>query len=183
MRARPSGATVVVAALALTLALAAASLASSARSHDQGGEEEVFRLVASGALRIADSRGNAAILSAPALAPGAAVVGKLTIRNRGAPARLLLSRRHLVEMPGPSGTSLIKALRLKIQDATPGSRKIVYSGPLGSMPTLHLGLLPARSWRRYRFLARLPEPGFVDNGLAGSRLRFDYGWRLKPTRR
>jgi len=182
MRARPSGATLVVAALALALALAVAALAWGERRQGGGGQEGL-RLSAAGALRIADSRGEAAILSAPALAPGAAVGGKLTIRNRGAAARLLLSRRHLVEMPGAGGTHLTKALRLKIRDATPGMRKIVYSGPLATMPTLHLGLLPAGAWRRYRFLAKLPEPGSIDNSLAGSQLSFDYRWRLRPTRR
>jgi len=182
MRARPGGATVVVAALALTLALAAAALAWGGRRQGLSGREGL-KASAAGALRIADSRGEAAILSAAALSPGAAVVGKLTIRNRGAAARLLLSRRHLVEVPGAGGTSLAKALRLQIRDATPGTREVVYSGALGSMPTLHLGLLPAGAWRRYRFLARLPEPSFVDNSLAGSQVRFDYRWRLKPTRR
>jgi hypothetical protein len=182
MQARPSGATVVVAALVLTLALAAVALAWGEGRHGLSGQEGL-RVSAAGALRIADSRGEAAILSAPALSPGAAVVGKLTIRNRGAAARLLLSRRHLVEVPGAGGTSLTKTLRLKIRDATPGSRKIVYSGGLASMPTLHLGLLPAGAWRRYRFLAKLPEPGLVDNSLAGSQVRFDYRWRLSPTRR
>jgi hypothetical protein len=182
MRIRPGGPTAVMAALVLTLALAVAALARSERRHDHG-EEEAFRLAASGALRIADSRGDAAILNASALAPGASVAGELTIRNRGATARLVLSRRHLVEMPGAGGATPAKALRLKIREITPGSRRIVYSGLLATMPTLHLGPLPARAWRRYRFLAKLPEPGFVDNGLAGSRLRFDYRWRLKPARR
>jgi hypothetical protein len=170
---------VVVASLALALALAVAGLAWS-QSRQALGYEKGLALSAAGALRIADSRGEGAILSTSALAPGAAVGGRLTIRNRGAAARLVLSRRHLVEVPGAGGTSLAKALRLKIRDATPGSRKIVYSGALATMPTLHLGLLPAGSWRRYRFFARLPEPGVVDSGLMGSRLRFDYHWKLRP---
>jgi hypothetical protein len=180
MRARPSGGTVVAAALVLALALAAAAVARSQPKLEDA-HPVTARAAATGALRIADSRQEAAILRAPALAPGAAVAGELTIRNRGAAARLLLSRHHLVEMPGAGGTYLTKALRLKIRDATPGSRKIVYFGPLAAMPTLHLGLLPAGASRRYRFLAKLPEPGFVDNSLAGSQVRFDYRWQLKPT--
>jgi hypothetical protein len=54
----------------------------------------------------------------------------------------------------------------------------VYAGPLAAMPTLRLGLLPAGESRRYRFLAFLPEPALLDNSLMGSRLRFDYRWRL-----
>lgn len=47
------------------------------------------------------------------------------------------------------------------------------------MPTLRLGFLPSGAQRRYRFVARLPEPGFVDDGLMGARVRFDYRWQLR----
>jgi hypothetical protein len=47
------------------------------------------------------------------------------------------------------------------------------------MRTLRLGLLATGAERRYRFVASLPEPGFVDNSLMGARVRFDYRWRLR----
>jgi len=50
------------------------------------------------------------------------------------------------------------------------------------MPPLHLGLLPPGAKRRYRFVAVLPEPGFVDLALMGSRVRFDYRWQIRPGR-
>jgi hypothetical protein len=169
---------VVLASLALTLALAVTALAwSEGRAeprHDAG-----LRLSAAGALRIGDSRGGGAILTAPALAPGSSVGGRVTIRNRGAAARLLLSRAHLLERPGADDASLARALRLRIHNVTPGSRTLVYHGALAAMPTLHLGLLSSGARRDYRFVVRLPETGFVENGLAGSRVRFDYRWQLR----
>jgi hypothetical protein len=177
MGARPGGATVVGAALVLMLALAVAALGASQPRLDQGRSTEV-RVSADGALRIADSRGEAAILRAPALAPGGTTVGGLTIQNLGPSARLVLSRDRLVETPGLGGASLVEALRLRIRLVDGGAGRTMYAGPLASMPTLRLGLLAADESRHYRFLAFLPEPGLLDNSLMGSRLRFDYRWHL-----
>jgi len=178
MRAQPSRATVVAAVLALTLALAAAALARSGPRLAENRPVEVSSS-ATGALRIADSRGEAAILRAPALPPGGSVVGTVTIQNRGAPARLELSQGRLAQTLGPGGASLAAAVRLRIRELTLGSRTLVYDGALAAMPTLHLGPLATGAERRYRFAASLPEPGFVDNGLMGARIRFDYRWRLR----
>jgi hypothetical protein len=174
----PGHATVVAAALALTLALAAAALAWS---EPQVGDNRPLgvRTSATGALRIADSRGEAAILEAPALRTGGRVEGSVTIENLGAPASLELSRRGLTERLGAGGASLAGALRLRIRDLTVGAGALVYRGSLVTMPTLRLGFLATGAQRRYRFVARLPEPGFVDNGLMGARVRFDYRWRLR----
>jgi hypothetical protein len=177
MRARPGGATVVAAALVLALALAAAALARSNMGlesrHPLGGRAE-----ATGALRIADSRGGNAILSGPPLGPGGKVVGMLTVENLGATAQLKLSRRHLVETLASGGDPLATALRLRVRDLAADGDGLVYHGALAAMPTLRLGLLPAGESRRYRFLAFLPEPGLLDNGLMGSRIRFDFRWHL-----
>jgi hypothetical protein len=177
MCGRPGRATAVAAGLALTLALAAAALAWSEPKLGSGRPASVGAS-ATGALRIANSRGEAAVLKAPNLAPGASVVGSLTIHNLGAAAHLVLLRRHLVETLGPAGASLAAALRLRIRELTAGSRTPVYHGALAAMPTLRLGRLPAGASRRFRFVAFLPGPGFVDNGLMGSQIRFDYRWRL-----
>jgi hypothetical protein len=178
MRARPGRATVVAVALAQTLVLVAAALAWS---QPQLGDNQPLGVEASagGALRIADSRGEAAILEAPALRPGGRVAGSLTIENLGAPAGLELSRSHLTERLGAGGASLAGVLRLRVRDLTVGAGKLVYSGGLVAMPTLHLGSLTTGEQRHYRLVARLPEPGLVDNGLMGSRVRFDYRWHLR----
>jgi len=174
----PGRATVAAAVLALVLALAAAALA---QTQPRLAENQPLELgaAATGAMRIADSRGEGAILRARALPPGGSVTGTLTIENLGAPGRLEFSRRQLVEAPGFSGASLAGALRLSVRELAVGAQPLVYRGLLTAMPTLRLGLLPAGAERRYRFVARLPEPGFVDNSLMGSRLRFDYRWRLR----
>jgi hypothetical protein len=178
MPARPGAATVAAAALSLTLALVAAALAWS-QPRIGGGRPLGVSASSAGALRIADSRDEAAILEAPALRPGGSVAGSLTIENLGAPARLILSRRRLVETPDNGGASLADALRLRIHELTVGSQELVYHGSLAAMPTLFLGSLPGGARHRYRFVARLPEPGLVDNGLMGSRVRFDYRWQLR----
>ena len=178
MRAPPGRTTVLAVAVMLTLSLVAAALAWS---QPQLADNRPLGVgaAAGGALRIADSRGEAAILEAPALAPGAAVSGNLTIENLGAPASLELSRGHLTERLGTGGASLARVLRLRIRDLTDGTGKFVYRGALAAMPTLHLGFLPAGESRRYRFVARLPELGLVDNSLMGARVSFDYRWRLR----
>jgi hypothetical protein len=76
------------------------------------------------------------------------------------------------------GASLAEALRLRIRHVDGGGGRTVYAGLLAAMPTLRLGPLPADESRHYRFVAFLPEAGLLDNGLMGSRLRFDYRWRL-----
>jgi hypothetical protein len=177
MGLRPGGATVVAAALVLTLALVVAALAASQPKLDEARPADVAA-TATGALRIADSRGEGAILKVPALAPGATAVGGLTIQNLGPSARLVLSRSRLVETLGVGGASLAEALRLRIRDVDGGNGRTVYAGLLAAMPTLRLGSLSADESRRYRFIAFLPEPGLLDNGLMGSRLRFDYRWHL-----
>jgi hypothetical protein len=177
MRMRPGGATVAAAVLVLMLALAAVALAGS-RSGLEDRHPAVGRATAAGALRIADSRSGAAILKAPALGPGHGVVGVLTIENLGAAASLTLSRRHTVEVLGPDGGSPAAALRLRVRDLSADPDTLVYRGGLTAMPTLQLGVLDPGAKRRYRFAASLPEPGFVDNGLMGAQVSFDYRWHL-----
>lgn len=175
---RPGGRTVLATGLVLALALAAAALAWSDPRVGLGGRAPLG-ISPTGALRIADSRGEAAILEAPALAPGAAAVGQVTVRNLGVDGNLVLSRPRLAETPGAAGTALAPLLRLRIRELTGDRGELVYAGALATMPKLHLGPLPAGESRRYRFAARFPEPGLVDNGLMGARVRFDYRWHLR----
>jgi hypothetical protein len=167
----------VAASLVVTLALAAAALAWAAGEPRRPGAR-ALATAASGQMRVTTSRGGAAVLSAAALAPGGEVEGAVTIHNRGHTGSLLLRARNLSERPGPEGGSLGSALHLAVTDVTAGSEATVYSGPLTTMPTLRLGLLPGGTKRRYRFTASLPEPGIVDNALAAAAIDFDYSWKL-----
>lgn len=178
MPVRPGARTIAAAALALTLVLVATALAWSDPGRGSDGRGPLG-ISARGAMRIADSRGEKAILRAAALAPGASVAGVVKIENLGSVGRLVLSRSRLLGTPGAGGAALAPALRLRIRDLGDGRDPVVYAGPLAAMPTLHLGRLPAGESRRYRFVARLPDPDFVDDGLMGARVRFDCRWHLR----
>jgi hypothetical protein len=177
----PSRATIATVCLAWALALASAAVAWMAPNPKQGGEGR-RNLSASGAMSVDNSRAEAAILKPSALAPGGRAVGKVTIRNNGDPGYLVLSRRNLVERSGANGASLGDVLELTVRSIAAEAETVVYSGRLTAMPTLRLGRVPAAAKRRFRFVARLPEPGGVDNALMGSKVRFDYRWRLTPHR-
>lgn len=183
MRSGPSQATIAAAGFVLALSLMGTALAGwTPREGRVRGSDQRISAAATGAMRIDNSRGGGAILRAPALAPGHHAVGKVAIGNRGEAGYLVLSRQRLVARPGAGDALLGGALRLAIRNLTPGARTLVYSGRLAAMPPLRLGLLPAGATRRYRFVVSLPEPGFVDLSLMGSRVRFDYRWQVRPKR-
>lgn len=178
MWGEPTRATLVAAWLVLALTLATAALARVQPEWAYGGREVAF--ATSGALRIEDSRRGAAVFDVAALAPGEAVVGRVTIANQGDPGYLVLSRQRTIERPGLGGLSLAQALRLTIRNLNPNTHPVVYSGALAAMPPLNLGPLGKTGERRYRFVAYLPEPGLPDNDLMGARVRFDFRWRIRP---
>jgi hypothetical protein len=169
----------VVANVALALLAVAAAAAALPRAPGTGVAAGSLRAgAAAGAMRIEDSRGGRAILRSRALAPGGSVAGAVTIRSHGAGGRLLLSVAHLDATPGAAAGSLAGALRLTIRELTQGSHRPVYSGRLAAMPRLHLGPLAAGARRRYRFVVRLPAT-LVGESAMGTRVSFDYRWRLK----
>jgi hypothetical protein len=132
---------------------------------------------ASGAMRIAASNGNGAILSASDLAPGGSVSGSVTIRNRGSsPAALKLAALNLQEGGGP----LARALLLTVRDQTGGSAGIVYAGTLAGLHAVRAGALAPGERRHYGFVATLPSsgPSLADSALAGAWARVDFRWTL-----
>jgi hypothetical protein len=176
--AAPGRATIAAACVVWALALATTALAwMSPDPKRDGGKLDIS---ATGTMSIDNSRAEAAILKVPALAPGTPALGTVTIRSHGKPGNLVLSRQHLVETNAADGAALGAVLRLTIREMDAGRGTLVYSGPLATMPPLHLGLLSPAAKRRFRFAALLPEPGRVDNALVGARLRFDYRWKLNP---
>lgn len=179
MLGAPCRATIVAACLAL--APAATALAWMSPDPEKDGDGKL-NLSATGAMSIDNSRAEAAILKAPALAPGGRSVGKVTIRNNGDPGYLALARRNLVEVPGAGGASLGAVLKLTVRSIADEAGTVLYSGPLTAMPTLRLGRVPAAARRRFRFVASVPDTGRVDNALMGAKVRFDYRWRLTPRR-
>lgn len=179
MQSAPSRVTVAATGLALVLALASTAWGWMAPDPHKVHDGKLG-ISAAGAMSIDDSRADAPILMAPALSPGHAALGTVTIRNHGDAGYLFLGQRGLAETAPAGGAGLASALRLTIREADRPGRPLVYSGPLTAMPRLRLGRVPSAGIRRYRFSAYLPEPGRVDNSLAGARVRFDLRWRIKP---
>ncbi|HEX3241304.1 MAG TPA: hypothetical protein VHR18_14345 [Solirubrobacterales bacterium] len=136
---------------------------------------------ASGALRIAGSDGDRAILRAANLAPGDQVRGRAEIRNAGEdPASLSLAALGLHDVAGAGGGLLSARLRLTVRDVTSRADSVVYSGPFADLGTIRAGALAPGERRRYEFTATLPGGGqaALDDSLAGASTGIDYRWTL-----
>jgi hypothetical protein len=170
---RIAGGWTLVAIAAIALALAFSGLgradARSMKSH------------ATGAMRIAGSAANEAILAAANLAPGGSVRGTVEIRNLGhGPAALVLAPLNLRDLPGPGGGRLSAGLQLTVRDVTGGSSGIVYAGPFDALHPVRVGALAKGERRRYSFEATLPgspSPS-LDDPFAGASTEVDYRWAL-----
>ncbi|HET7444625.1 MAG TPA: hypothetical protein VFJ57_08205 [Solirubrobacterales bacterium] len=136
---------------------------------------------AGGAMRIAGSAADEAILGAANLAPGEVVRGAVEIRNLGhGPAALTLAPVDLHDVPGPGGGRLSGDLELTIRDVTHSSTGIVYSGPFAGLRTMRVGALAKGERRRYAFEAKLPDSSSpaLDDLFAGASTAVDYRWTL-----
>lgn len=136
---------------------------------------------ATGAMRIAGSAANEAILTAANLAPGGSVRGTVEIRNLGhGPAALVMAPLNLRDAPGPGGGRLSAGLQLTVRDVTGGSSGIVYSGSFAALKTVRVGALAKGERRRYAFEAKLPSSPSpsLDDPFAGASTVVDYRWTL-----
>ncbi len=179
MRTRRLGAVGVWALLAVSAAAIALSWTGLVRA-----APEPLQAHARGALRIAGSGGERAILSGSNLTPGATIRGGVVIRDRGSrAATLVLSGLHLRN--GGGDGPLADSLQLTVRDSTGRSDGIVYSGPLSGLRGLRAGALAPHQRRRYSFEATVPDPGpvIVDNTFAGAWTRLDFRWRLRRATR
>jgi hypothetical protein len=127
----------------------------------------------SGAVKLVDSRGGGAILSAWGMEPGESASGSVTLRNVGdEPAALVLSQSDLQERPGRGGGLLSKVLIVRIDDTTVGRR--MYEGPMSRVTPVRLGVLPAGAGHDFRFtvtMARVNGAAYQD---ALSTVRYDW---------
>lgn len=129
-------------------------------------------------LRLSSSAGSRPILSGANLAPGGAVTGAVTIRNRGkGPGTLTLTRRQLAERAGLGGGLLSGSLALTVRDVTSRSDGVVYAGPLATMPRLRVAYLEPGERRQYSFAAELPD-SLSTGSLEAAHASFDYRWQL-----
>lgn len=136
-------------------------------------EQTIHATAATGDVKLANSRGGAAIVSAAGMNPGDAVTGSVTISNSGdAPAKLALSKSQLVDNPGVGGGRLSDALYLSVDDLSIGRR--VYEGPLASMPRFPLAPIPAGGHHAFRFVVRMSQTRGDAYQLSSTSVRFDW---------
>ena len=138
-----------------------------------------LRAKATGALRIADSNGERAVLTASNMAPGGTIRGSVAIRDAGAsPAALTLAMLNLRD---DTGGPLSGALHLTVRDVTGNSVAVVYAGPFSGLGRLRVGALGPGRARRYSFEATLPgsTDTVTDPALAGASTSADYRWKLE----
>jgi spore coat-associated protein N len=170
----------------LALALCALAIAWLSTT-GLGGAANAMRLSAGnsgGVLELSNSRNGAAILTAANLKPGDTRTGAVTITNTGSlDAAVSLSKANLVDQPGPRGGALSGVLRLRVEDISSATPKLVYDGALGAMPKLALGEFAKKSaGRTYRFTLTFTRgpvpttPASGDNRYEGSSTRVDFVW-------
>ncbi|MBX5469927.1 MAG: hypothetical protein IRZ21_08520 [Thermoleophilaceae bacterium] len=162
--------------LARSLAVALAGGALVAAVAQAGGgapSPSAVAAAATGDVRIADSRGGEAILSADALAPGDSASGSVTIANAGsATGDFSLSSVDVADAPGPKGGRLSEILQLGVSDA---GGNWVYRGTLAAMRDVPLGRLAPGAARTYRFTVTLPAS--AGNAYMGSAVSTGFRWR------
>jgi hypothetical protein len=136
-------------------------------------EQTIRATAATGDVKLANSRGGGAIVSAAGMNPGDTITGSVTISNGGdAPAKLALSKSQLVDSPGVGGGRLSDALYLSVDDLSINRR--VYEGPLASMPRFPLAPIPAGGRHAFRFVVRLPQTRGDAYQLSSTSVRFDW---------
>jgi len=105
---------------------------------------------------VANDHDGIAILSTPALAPGATAAGEVTISNAGdAPGRFSLATAAPVDVGGPAG-GLSALLDLTVSDVTGTTPVVLYAGKLAAFRGAGLDTLGAGAARRYRFEVAYP---------------------------
>jgi Ca2+-binding RTX toxin-like protein len=160
-------ATVVVLAVALC---GAATLRAAVGWEVATGAPQV-QASAGGSLSLTDSDQEGAIFDLANMGPGETGQGEVTISNTGTmPGALSLGSIGLTDSPGRYGGTLSERLLLQLENVSSGTASAVYSGQLGAMPELDLGVLAAGGSRTYRFLVTMldggaPSSPFVDDNV------------------
>jgi spore coat-associated protein N len=141
-------------------------------------------LIRTGTIVVTDSLAGQSILNLSAMTPGDLYSTAVNIQNGGnVPAGLTLAPANLVNVP--ASPALSSKLTLLVQDlgdpsctvSCPGA-VTVYSGALGSMPTLGLGTFAGGATHRYTFSVTFPDggPNGADNAYGGASTSLDYRW-------
>src|SRR3954463_272320 len=105
---------------------------------------------------VANDHDGIAVLTAPAMAPGATAAGQVTISNAGdAAGRLSVAAAAPADAGGPAG-GLSSVLDLTVSDATGATPVVLYAGKLAGFRGLALGTFAPGGARRYRFEVAYP---------------------------
>ena len=163
----------VAATAATTLVLGGMIIAES--RGDPSPEARAIRTA--GALSIANSRADGAVLKGRLMLPGAVVAGSVTITNSGEnPGLFELSSTALADTPGPRGARLSDRLRLLGEDVAAGAGDPpLYDGALSGLDIVPLGELGPGTDRTYRFTVTRPAGGTPSSYRAAS-TQVDFDW-------
>jgi hypothetical protein len=141
-------------------------------------------LIRAGAIAVTDSLPGNSILTVSPMKPGASSSATVSIANSGnVSATLSLAKANLVDVPASPQFS--GKLTLVLQDlgdptctTTCPAPVTMYSGPLGSMGTVNLGVFAAAVTHQYRFSVAFPDGGSggADNAYGGASTTVDYKW-------
>jgi hypothetical protein len=156
--------------LLAAVGILAIALPSAFGSGGRGAGVDPVQVFSSGSL-IAETSGGGQ-LSIDGMAPGQSRSATIRVSNRGSAAAPFSLAARIADRVGPGGAPLSAALVLRIEPV--GSGAPIYSGPVGRMPRLGLGSIPAGAKRAYRFTATLPDS--VGNAVAGSALSASFAW-------
>jgi spore coat-associated protein N len=127
--------------------------------------------------------GDHTILKVNDLMPGDTASGFVTLKNTGdGDGALTLKKSALVDSNGALPFS--SKLQLAVVDITDGTDNEVWTGTLGSMPTLDLDTVAVGAERDYRFDVTFPDGGKPidansgDNRYKNASTTVDYNWEL-----
>src|SRR5918911_1342400 len=127
---------------------------------------------------VANDHDGVAILTAPAMAPGATATGEVTISNAGdAAGAFSLAASSPADSGGPAG-GLSAILALRVSDVTGSAPVTVYAGTLTAFRGASLGTLDAGAARRYRFEVAYPagRTAAMDDPYQGASTSLALSW-------
>src|SRR3954452_8772561 len=127
---------------------------------------------------VANDHEGVAILTAPAMAPGATAAGHVTISNAGdAAGRFSVAAGTPADAGGPAG-GLSSVLDLTVSDATGAPPVVLYAGKLAGFRGLALGAFAPGGARRYRFEVAYPagRTAAMDDPYQGASTSLGLSW-------
>jgi hypothetical protein len=157
--------------LALAVAILAVAIPAAFGSRGDGAGVDPVQVFSSGSLITVETSGGGQ-LSIDGMVPGQSRSATIRVSNGGSAAAPFSLAARIADRVGSGGAPLSAALVLRIEPV--GSGAPIYSGPVGKMPRLGLGSIPAGAERAYRFIATLPDS--VGNAVAGSALSASFAW-------